>query len=113
MSTITKAYDDAYNKIQDTVEEAVKKEAIKYIRRSVYAGNRNDHIEMATNLRLAKAALQAGGNKTKDYAEVLRRAYKGSEPLFDKVLRDFVKKAPEDQYEPRLEQAIQEFERTE
>ncbi len=67
----------------------------------------NDEFVEGVNLRRAKAALEAGGVPPQDWSKVLMQAYKGNEPLFEKALRDFVQKAPPEEYEPRLDRAIQ------
>lgn len=97
------------NKEKKQAEAVATKEAVKYIKRSLQAQTDNDMALQSLNLRKAKAALIAGGVPPQDWSKVLKRAYEGNVPLFEQVLRDFVKEAPVNEHAAREAEAIKKM----
>lgn len=93
-------------KERKSAQHAAENEAVKYIKRSMQARIDGDEHLQSANLRKAKAALMSAKVPPHEWGSVLKRAYDGNVPLFEKALADFVKNAPPDEHDARQEQAI-------
>jgi hypothetical protein len=94
---------------QKEAARVAEREAVKYVKRAMYARRDGDVLLTAKNMRRAKAALIAGQVPKKDWLSVLRKGYSGDEPLWNSTLKDFVRTAPQDQKAARREQAIEQL----
>jgi len=93
-------------KEQRAVEEQAMKEAVKYVRQSIQATRENDPKGAETAMKKAKAAIIAGGIRPDQYSDIIRRVGKGNETMFESLQKDFVKKAPMDQRQDRLNNVL-------
>jgi len=96
-------------KQEEQTQRAAERIAIKYLKRYMTARVDGDLLLAGKNLRIAKAALIGGGVRPNEWSRVLQRAYKGNEPLYERALKDFVKKSPPAQQPARKTRAVEEL----